>query len=88
MHYLPLSLDKMKAIAKLNCVVCKLAMQNLVFLSVEEPKDDHGGLICDAPGGGGADAGDVGEGRDVRHTHQRPGEVDAAAGHASASGHA
>ncbi len=39
-------------------------------------------------GGGGADAGDVGEGGDLRHTDQCPGEVDPAAGNASASGHA
>lgn len=47
-----------------------------------------GGPMCAALGGGGADAGDVGEGGDVSHTDQRSGEVDAAAGHASASGHA
>lgn len=39
-------------------------------------------------GGGGADAGDVGEGGDISHTHQRPGEVDSAAGNAPAPGHA
>lgn len=45
-------------------------------------------LIGVVPGGGGADVGDVGEGGDVGHTNQRSGEVDPAAGHASAPGHA
>lgn len=45
-------------------------------------------MTCVVAGGGGADAGDVGEGGDVRHADQRSGEVDPAAGHASASGHA
>lgn len=39
-------------------------------------------------GGGGADAGDVGEGGDVGHADECSGEVDPVAGHASASGHA
>lgn len=41
-----------------------------------------------AAGGGGADVGDVGQGGDVSHTNKCSGEVDPAAGHASASGHA
>lgn len=39
-------------------------------------------------GGGGADVGDVGEGGDICNTDQRSGEMDSAAGHASAPGHA
>lgn len=39
-------------------------------------------------GGGGATAGDVGEGGDICHAHKHTGEVGPSAGHATAPGHA
>lgn len=68
-----------KSVNKLNCCLIDRLIDRVFLIDW---------LTCVVAGGGGADAGDVGEGGDVGHTDQCSGEVDPAAGHASASGHA